>query len=276
MDVSGNIYCLDKSDGKVLWRNRVDLGNTLGTSSGICVDNGVIYAGSSRIVTALDIENGNEKWSVNRDKGENSPAEFIVAQNKLLVNSHWDALAALSIEDGGRQWDNDDENIRFRSSTPVIIDDETILVADDNAIMLVNASNGDIVSKTSFDEYQFSSSAQPAYRDGVAYIPTANEGMVAFDVNSKKILWNFKTGESILFTAPYVGKGSKTVESSPVLDGNNIIFGANDGYIYIVNLETGKPVKKNFAGSAVLGKVAVADSKIYAGTFDGYVVCFNK
>lgn len=276
MDADGNVYCLDKADGKLLWEKKLDLGNALGTSSGICINNGVIFAGASRVVTALDVKNGDAKWSVNRDKGENSPAEFVVTDGKLLVNSHWDALSALDIENGKTLWDNNDEDIRFRSSTPIAVDDKTILVADDNAVMFVNSDDGKMISKTCYDEYSFNTSAQPAYRGNTVYIPTSNEGIVAFDMENKEILWNFKTEENILFTAPYVGKGAKTVESSPVIDGDKLIFGANDGYIYSVNAKTGNLIKKYFAGTAVLGEIAVCDDKIYASSFGGYVMCFEK
>lgn len=276
MDVDGTVYCLDKVSGAVLWKAELELGNTLGTSSAVCIDNGVVYAGVARVVTALDLETGEIKWSKNRDRGENSPAEFTVVGNKLLVNSHWDALAALNTENGEALWDNKDEDIRFRSSTPAVVDDETLLVADDDAIMLVNLSDGEITSKTVLEEYSFSSSAQPIIKDGIAYIPTSNEGIVAFDISSKKILWNFKTEESILFTAPYRGKGKRIVESTPIIEGSNLIFGANDGYIYYIDVNSGELVKKYFAGSAVLGKTAAADDKLYAGTFDGCVLCFDK
>lgn len=276
MDTDGNVYCLDKSNGNLLWQKKLNLGNALGTSSGICIDNGVIYAGASRVVTALNLENGDEKWSVNRDKGENSPAEFIVADSKVFVNSHWDALAALNAENGSEVWDNKDENLRFRSSTPVVLEDKTLLAADDNAVMLIHTEDGKIISKTSFEEYSFSSSAKPVCRDGVAYIPTSNEGLIAFDINSKTVLWNFKTEDSILFTAPYKSKGSKIIESTPVIDGNTLIFGANDGCIYYVDINSGSLIKKYDAGSAVLGKIAVTDDKIYAGAFGGYLICYDK
>lgn len=276
MDVDGNVYCLDKTNGTVIWQKSIELGNTIGTSSAICINNGVIFAGTARTVTALNLNDGSVKWSNNRDRGENSPAEFVVCGDKLLVNSHWDALAALDIESGKDLWDNKDEDIRFRSSTPIAVDDNTLLVADDDAIMLVDLNSGDITSKTNFEEYSFSSSAKPALLDGIAYIPTSNDGIVAFDLDSKKLVWHFETGESILFTAPYAGKGKKIVESTPVIDGENIIFGANDGFIYTVNAKSGEFAEKRQAGSAVLGKIAVNGDKIYAGTFDGYAVCCDK
>lgn len=276
MDVDGNVYCLDKTNGTVIWQKSIELGNTIGTSSAICINNGVIFAGTARTVTALNLNDGSVKWSNNRDRGENSPAEFVVCGDKLLVNSHWDALAALDIESGKALWDNKDEDIRFRSSTPIAVDDNTLLVADDDAIMLVDLNSGDITSKTNFEEYSFSSSAKPALKDRIAYIPTSNDGIVAFDLDSKKLVWHFETGESILFTAPYAGKGKKIVESTPVIDGENIIFGANDGFIYTVNAKSGELAEKRQAGSAVLGKIAVNGDKIYAGTFDGYAVCCDK
>lgn len=276
MDVDGNVYCLDKTNGTVIWQKSIELGNTIGTSSAICINNGVVFAGTARTVTALNLNDGSVKWSNNRDRGENSPAEFVVCGDRLIVNSHWDSLAALNIESGKALWDNKDEDIRFRSSTPIAVDDNTLLVADDDAIMLVDMNSGDITSKTNFEEYSFSSSGKPALMDRIAFIPTSNDGIVAFDLDSKKLVWHFETGESILFTAPYAGKGKKIVESTPVIDGENIIFGANDGFIYTVNAKNGELADKRQAGSAVLGKIAVNDDKIYAGTFDGYAVCCDK
>lgn len=276
MDVEGNVYCLDKTNGTVIWQKSIELGNTIGTSSAICINNGVVFAGTARTVTALNLNDGSVKWSNNRDRGENSPAEFVVCGDRLIVNSHWDSLAALDIESGKALWDNKDEDIRFRSSTPIAVDDNTLLVADDDAIMLVDMNSGDITSKTNFEEYSFSSSGKPALMDRIAYIPTSNDGIVAFDLDSKKLVWHFETGESILFTAPYAGKGKKIVESTPVIDGENVIFGANDGFIYTVNAKSGELIDRKFAGSAVLGKIAVNGDKIYAGTFDGYAVCCDK
>lgn len=276
MDVDGNVYCLDKTNGTVIWQKSIELGNTIGTSSAICINNGVVFAGTARTVTAINLNDGSVKWSNNRDRGENSPAEFVVCGDRLIVNSHWDSLAALDIESGKALWDNKDEDIRFRSSTPIAVDDNTLLVADDDAIMLVDVNSGDITSKTNFEEYSFSSSGKPALMDRIAYIPTSNDGIVAFDLDSKKLVWHFETGESILFTAPYAGKGKKIIESTPVIDGENVIFGANDGFIYTVNAKNGELTDKRQAGSAVLGKIAVNGDKIYAGTFDGYVVCCDK
>ena len=59
--------------------------------------------------------------------------------------------------------------------------------------------------------------------DGVAYIPSANKGMVAFDTENKEILWSFETDDSILFTAPYVGKGAKEMLSVDDVDSKDFL-----------------------------------------------------
>ncbi|MGN0486866.1 MAG: PQQ-binding-like beta-propeller repeat protein [Acutalibacteraceae bacterium] len=277
MDADGNVYCLDKATGDSLWQPlKVELSEGVGTSSGICADQGVLYAGNARVITAINISDGSIKWSKSRRKGENSPAEFMVVGNKLIVNSHWDALVALDTESGKELWSNKDEDLRFRSSTPVAVDSETLLVADSDAVMIISLNDGNIISKTAFDGYNFSSSGQPVCRDGVAYIPTARQGLIAFDIQNGAVLWRFETGDSILFTAPYVGKDCQTVESSPIIDGDHLIFGANDGYIYTLDRKTGDEIKKDFAGSAVLGKIADEDGKLFAGTFEGYMICDQK
>lgn len=277
LDAGGTVYCLQAADGALRWKKALPLGDTVGTSVGICVQDGILYAGTARAVSALDAKTGAVQWETKRGKGENSPAQWICAGDKLLVASHWDALAALGLSDGKSLWEKQDEDLRFRSSTPLVSEDgETVLVADDDAVMTVRLSDGEILSKIKLDTENFSSSAQPVCRGNIAYIPTAKNGLVAFNLATGALDWRFETGENILFTAPYTGKGDKSVESTPVLDGDTLVFGANDGRIYAVNAETGALQQQYFAGSAVLGKTACDASHLYAGTFDGYLVCYKK
>lgn len=274
MDAQGNTYCLNKTDGKLIWKQAAELGNALGTSSGICADEETVYVGASRVITAYSIADGTEKWSLNRDKGENSPSEFILAGDKLIVGSHWDALAAIDKNTGKQAWECESPEIRFRSSTPILIDDNTLLVADSNSVMKVDVSKGEITSQKAFDGYSFSSSGQPAVNGNTAYIPTANHGLIAYDMQKEEILWEAEVGEAIVCTPPYHGKGSKTVESTPVIVGDSVIFGAADGYVYEVNSSDGAVKAKHPVGSSVFGKVYTDNGSITAGAFGGYIVKF--
>lgn len=274
-DAAGNVYCLEKTSGRLVWQKSVSLGNALSTSSGICLDEGVLYAGCAAGVTALDATSGAVIWENIRNYGESSPAEFVISGDVLIISSHWDALLGLDKKDGRLLWENKDGDIRFRSSTPALIDEKRGIVADSSAIMIFDVATGEILKKHTFREYDFSSSAKPLVLGSTAIIPTAKKGVVCFDFAKGEILWSFLTGDSIVFTAPYVGKGSKTVEASPVLSENgNIVFAASDGVLYEITKD-GELVKALNIGAPVFGAVALNGNAVYVSDFDGRVSKIN-
>lgn len=272
-DCAGNVYCLSKTDGAVIWQTSVSLGNALSTSTAPCISDGVVFAGGAAGVTALDLQTGKVIWENIRNHGEGSAAEFVVMGNKLLVSSHWDALVALDKSTGKQLWENKDGDIRFRSSTPKPVDENTILVADSDAIMLVDANTGEITHKSDLEKYNFSSSAQPVVDGTVAYIPTANHGIVAFDLNTKEILWECAVGKALVYTAPYTNGDAQTVEATPVDCGDSLLFGASDGRLYRISKADGSVLGSASVGAPIFGKAAVTDTAYYTTDFAGRVSC---
>ena len=57
----------------------------------------------------------------------------------------------------------------------------------------------------------------------------------------------------MVYTAPYSKPNAATVESSPVLAGSMIVFGASDGYLYAVDADNGRIITKINLGAPVLG-----------------------
>lgn len=274
-DCEGNVYCLNADDGKLNWQTLVEVDSGLCTSNGIVLENGMLYTGCAAAVTCLDADTGNKVWENIRSHGEGSPAEFIIAGDKLIVSSHWDALVALDKANGKQLWENKDEDIRFRSSTPVIIDDSTLLVADSDAIMLVDLATGEIKNKTDETEYEFDCGAQPAVIGDTAYIATSNGGLVTYSLTEKKIVRTTAVGDALVGTPPYNGK-TQTIAATPVIDGDKLWFGAPDGKIYCVNAADGEIVKTIDIGAPVFGKLAVTDEYIYAADFAGRVLKITK
>ena len=271
-DVDGRVYCLNADDGSEIWTAQAKLERSLGTSSGICVDGTAVYTGSASDVTAFNAETGEEMWGYHRNRGENSPAEFVVAGDKLIISSHWDAIIALNKNTGEQIWENMDNDIRFRSSTPVAINDSRLLVADDDAVAIVNLENGEI-TKTNFEEYNFGSSGQPVLDGSIAYLPTATKGIVAFNLDTQQIVWEMQPGTALAFTACYTNaKNALTVEGTPVLAGDQLIFAASDGYLYHVSKADGSVISKSSVGSPVFGKVVLCeDGSVILGDFSGRV-----
>lgn len=280
-DCDGNVYCLDASNGSEKWSTSVALGTSLSTSSGICVSDGIVYTGCAAAITALDINTGEKVWENVRNYGEASPAEFIVVGDKLIVSSHWDALIALDKNTGKELWKNQDEDIRFRSSTPAVFDKEYgeyLVVSDSDAVMLVNVSDGEIVNKADFEGYNFSSSASPYVIDNRVYIPTANKGLIEFNMDVKGnivITKEIPVGKAMIYTAPYTSGESQTIESAIIkrADGS-LMFGASDGKLYIIS-EAGAVEKTVDIGAPIFGSCAEYNDSIIVSDFTGRVTCIK-
>lgn len=275
-DCDGNVYCLDSHNGSEKWNTSVALGSSLDTSSGICVSDGVVYTGCAAAVTALDINTGEKLWENIRNHGEASPAEFVTVGDKLIVSSHWDALVALDKNTGKELWENKDEDIRFRSSTPAVVNENTLLVADSDAVMLVDANTGEITSKTDFEGYNFSSSAQPLVAGDIAYIPTANKGLVIMNLKNNEIVKEVQVGKAMLYTAPYTSGDSMTIESSLIsLSDGSLLFGASDGKLYIMSAD-GEMTKTYDIGAPIFGSAAEYNGNLIVSDFSGRVVCLDR
>ena len=270
-DSAGNVYGLKAASGDLVWQKKLIDWPAQNTMSGIIAKDGVVYAGSPGHVFALDVSTGEKVWDSVISRGEASASEFVIAGDVLIVGVHWGALVGINKNTGKKLWENRDSHIRFRSSTPALIDNNSLLLADSNAVMIVDVATGEITSKTLLEGYTLSSSGQPAIDGNRAYIPTANKGLIAFDLESKAILWNKNTRPALIFTAPYVGKGAQTVESSPLLYNGKLYFAASDGYAYVVNPANGSLINEYKIGAPVLNNlIPLADSFIVAD-FSGRV-----
>ena len=76
-----------------------------------------------------------------------------------------------------------------------------------------------------------------------------------------KQLWTFQTlGE---------------VDSSPVICGDKVIVGSQDGRVYIIRLSDGSEVWSYEIGQAISSSPAVADGVVVIGCDDGYVYAFG-
>lgn len=276
-DSEGNVYCLDSESGALVWETKVSLGSyALNTSSGICAEDGTVYTGFAGGVTALNIEDGKTIWNYDRGKGEGSPAEFMISGDRLILSSHWDALIALDKTSGKLLWENAESPIRFRSSTPAAVDENTLLVADDSYIMLVDAATGKITGKIETKGITLSSSARPVITDNVAYICTANKGILAFDLKTKKILWNTLTGSALVYTPPYVTDPGAVVEATMKEAGDTLIFGASDGTVYTLQKSDGTILKQSFVGAPMLGAAVLDGDTVIVSDFAGRVTRLAK
>jgi outer membrane protein assembly factor BamB len=66
------------------------------------------------------------------------------------------------------------------------------------------------------------------------------------------------------------------VDSSPVVVGDQVLFGSTDGRLYMVALADGSLTWSYEIGSALIGSPAVAAGKVIIGAEDGGVYAFAE
>lgn len=191
----------------------------------------------------------------------------------VYVGSHWDKLIAYDKATGKTAWSNDTEGLKYRSTTPAEVKD-TLYVAAESSVLKVDRNSGKIISKYTFDGYNFDAASAPYIEDNIGYFTTATKGVVAIDMNCGSMLWNFETGDALVFTSPYTSKGSKTVDSSIVGYKGGLLFGASDGVVYLLEKDGSVREQKDL-GSPVLNSLAVDGDVVYAFDFSGNLTAFD-
>ena len=111
--------------------------------------------------------------------------------------------------------------------------------------------------------------------DKYLVVSTSNKGVVAFDRLTFKEVWNYRTGTSLFYTVPYSYSHECTVEVSPVLVGATVFFGASDGHLHAVDLDTGAYRGKRALGAPVFSSVAVSGNCLFVTDFGGNIYNFR-
>jgi outer membrane protein assembly factor BamB len=65
------------------------------------------------------------------------------------------------------------------------------------------------------------------------------------------------------------------VDSSPVVCGDKVVAGSDDGRLYVVGLQDGRQMWSYEIGEAITASPAVADGRIIIGAEDGVVYAFG-
>jgi len=102
--------------------------------------------------------------------------------------------------------------------------------------------------------------------------PTAT--MRGFDKQNGQLLWRFEVGKGLISSAAYL-RNESTITSSPVIVGKVVYFGANDGYLYALDADSGKKIWSFRLGVPISSTVAVTGNTVVIGALDGNVYAFT-
>jgi outer membrane protein assembly factor BamB len=144
---------------------------------------------------------------------------------------------------------------------PVLGGKSLYLLKNNGALYAIAKNSGRVRWKRKLG---YLAASSPAYGDGVIYVTLLQRGRhtragraIALRASDGKILWN-----RLL---------PSRSESSPLLDGDHVYFGSENGNVYSLRTADGSVRWKFKAKGAVKAALAMADGKLYFGDYSGRV-----
>ena len=152
---------------------------------------------------------------------------------------------------------------------PVVAYGRVYLATDAGRLLAVEATTGEVVWEKNLG---LCLAASPAVGDGVVYqtymdpypcrkhVQDAPGFLVAFDADTGKELWRFRSG---------------VTESSPLLVDGVVYFGSWDRKIYAIDARTRKVRWTHETGDKIKGGAAYDRGSVFVGSYDGKVYALD-
>jgi outer membrane protein assembly factor BamB len=234
-----------------------------------------IYVGNAKgDFFAIDKKNGQVKWKYHTGEAIHSSA--IGENGKLFFSDNRQTVYALQETSGKLVWKFDigkKQHYPWRYdyyySSPVLQDGKLLIGGDDGFFYALNPQTGKVVWK--FKCKGIVRSTASVYKNTVLFGDT-EASLYALDIKSGRERWQYKINGDTMKNENF-GFDRRAINSSPVIAGNKIVFGARDGFLYCINADDGKTIwKADHRVSWVISTVAVKDSFVVTGTSDGRFV----
>ena len=285
-------------------------------ASPLIYDNNIIFSDNTGTIFNINVE-GNIIWKKNIYKKIYKKIyknlNFSIYQNNIYIADNIGFIYAISLNTGKLVWIKN-HGVPLKSNIK-IFDNKIFLINQDNRILCFNTKDGskiwDVRSAKSFIKSQGFLSLAMTKQENIILINSSGD-LLKIKGSNGKIYWALNTLNSILVDATDFLKtseivvdnndvifstggtffsfnlddGAKNWEQSlssigtPIIDRKNIFFVTENGYLIIMNKDTGeiissdnilKILKKKKQITKITGFV-MGSGKIYSVTLNGYLI----
>ncbi len=273
-DITGNLYAVDAMTGELRWKDAMQVDVVPGLVDGLVADNGIVYAGSGTGLSAYEASTGKLLWR-NKDwwQGEGTTSTLSVAEGVLIGSANWRALHGNDLMTGKKLWSCGDHGVSNRGASAAV-HGSLLYLAAGTSFFVIDSATGRIVVRKELP-YNLNATSTPVLTENSIVFGSAKDGLIAIDNQTFEEKWIAPVEKALIYTAPYSYAASATIETSPVLVGNTIYFGASDGTLYGVSEVNGKVEWKHQTGAPIFGSVAVSGNSLVASDFGGNVYLYT-
>jgi eukaryotic-like serine/threonine-protein kinase len=270
------VYASGTKDALAGWEWRVQTGGDVNSSPTIV--RGVVYVGSGDgLLYALDVRSGATRWTF--DAGSPVASSPAVADGRVFVGARNGAYFAVDAATGKRVWTfrtgadlplawGHESGDHFTSS-PVVAGGRVIFGGGDGVLYTLDAATGKELRRARTGGRIRSS---PAVSGDRVVVGSFDGYVWCYSLKTGAELWRFATAGVQLESGKF-GYDRRSVQSSPAIAGGTVFIGARDGFLYAIDLATGKE-KWHFDHriSWVNASAAVDDGIVYTASSDAAFV----
>lgn len=303
----GKLVALSRSGGKTLWENKGDDRY----SGGPAVGEGTLVVGTlDGQVIAYNPDNGSERWRAKvSSEVISTPA---IARGLAVVRCNDGRVFAYSITDGSRRWvyDRGLPSLTLRGNgRPVITGDRVFLGYDSGVVVALKLLDGAQIWEQTVAEGEGRNEldrmvdidGEIVASDSEVYAASFNGQVVALDAGSGRPLWNRDmsvfSGLALAGDRLLVSDKAATVWAldrrtgasmwrqdglahrwltTPVVAGNRLAVGDLEGYLHVLDLESGAIVGRDkVGGDPIRATPQLADDLVLALTIDGKLAAYR-
>jgi outer membrane protein assembly factor BamB len=277
-DVENSVDAINAKTGKLEWEKQLSKSLKNMFKNGVCVQDGMVYAGQLSDLSAIRVSDGRLLWkSAARMRGESSVSTPGLHEGLLHVTAAFGVRYALDAGTGELVWSAKKASRKSPynySYSSALFCNGNMYYTKSRSIVEADPATGEILRELKTGHY-FTSASAPVEKDGVLYVGTGDKGIVAYDIETLKQKWNYHTHPSLFYTAPYLQNQSAGVASTPTIVGDKVFFGANDGRLYCLGTEEGEYIWSRNLGSPILGDVLIEGSELYVSDYAGNLYKFD-
>lgn len=247
-------------------------------SSPILVDGAIVFGSADGTLRAVDAEDGDERWTYRADGAFDGAAA--VAGDLVIAQSRDGVLHAVGAHDGEPRWELDlgadlpfEWDFEFFVAAATVVGERVYTGSGAGEVLCVDAASGAVVWRHATKGRV---RATPAVVDGVVYAPSFDGHLYALDAESGRELWKFET-RGVRIDSKAAGFDRCSIQSSPAVTEDLVLFGSRDARFYAVDRRTGEERwSHDHDPSWVVSSPAIAGDRVVVGTSDARVVeCFE-
>ena len=275
-DVENTLYAINAKTGKLEWKRQLSKDLRRMLKNGICVEDGIVYAGQLTDQVALRVSDGKRLWkSAARIKGESSVSTPGLHDGLLHATAAFGVRYALDADTGKLVWSTKKaRNPYDYSYSSALFYNDKMYYTKSRSIVEADPATGKMLREVKTSHYFVSASA-PVEKNGVLYVGTGDKGVVAYDIEKLQQKWIYHTHPSLFYTAPYLQNQTAGVATTPKIVGDKVFFGANDGRLYCLGTAAGEYIWSRNLGSPILSDVLIEGDDMYVSDYAGNLYKFD-